>query len=470
MTRRRHGFQKSLKDYIVPITWGVLILILLISFFSWWNDSGAVETENKIWLSLELDGVNTNGSIVYPGWDKKDLSTDSNLYKWEKVLIQNGSVTLKTQDETTFKLNKNWEFKYGEWWEYTLFSSDLWVMNKSKLDVNMRYAQVMIWEESIVSFSQNEVQSTIYLLKGFAEVSNLVGNSTVLASGEKLVIERQEASDKDVDLSGKKWFIDDYFKSSDWFIRNNGTAYLEKDEGTHESKTSTWQMNQPWIVGKSSYLVFDNLLDESNISTASLNISWLFTGEDIAKITLNGISANLNKEKNTFQFSNISVWKRENDLIFKIYDDANDLLEKFVFIVYYNQWVDNSVKDISTGAFSVKTFDVDGTQFTFTSPSSKNTYTTYESFVTIRWKVLASGVASVTINWYKLNSFNGSTWRYHADTKYDNLKNGTNVYEVRYFDINGKVLYTNYYTIIKKEENTEIKSTQKISWEVDITE
>jgi hypothetical protein len=37
------------------------------------------------------------------------------------------------------------------------------------------------------------------------------------------------------------------------------------------------------------------------------------------------------------------------------------------------------------------------------------------------------------VNDYKLSSFNGSTWRYHASTDNNNLADGTNVYEIKYF-------------------------------------
>jgi hypothetical protein len=45
---------------------------------------------------------------------------------------------------------------------------------------------------------------------------------------------------------------------------------------------------------------------------------------------------------------------------------------------------------------------------------------------------------------------------------YNNLKEGTNVYEVQYFDKNNKLLYTNNYTIVKKS-NTPKKEVKIMS-------
>jgi hypothetical protein len=60
----------------------------------------------------------------------------------------------------------------------------------------------------------------------------------------------------------------------------------------------------------------------------------------------------------------MSVENRENDFVFKVYDDANDLLSKFVYVIYYNEAPANEAIKLK---FKVQTFDVDGSQFTFTS-------------------------------------------------------------------------------------------------------
>jgi hypothetical protein len=59
-------------------------------------------------------------------------------------------------------------------------------------------------------------------------------------------------------------------------------------------------------------------------------------------------------------------------------------------------------------------------------------------------------VASVSVNDYPLKSFDGTYWRYHANVAYNNLKTGTNVYEVKYFDKTGSLIYQNNFTIVKK--------------------
>jgi len=42
------------------------------------------------------------------------------------------------------------------------------------------------------------------------------------------MIERLNASKEDIDLSLLKEPIDDYFQASDWFVKNNGSFYMDK--------------------------------------------------------------------------------------------------------------------------------------------------------------------------------------------------------------------------------------------------
>lgn len=474
MNRRRSSWiQKNLKDYIVPIIWWILVIILIFSMFSWWSDTVEKNTntdiENSMWLEVKLDSDFASATVVYP-WDyKKEIESDISLYKWEKVIVKEWSLSIKST-ETNFKLNKLGELKYLESWDYALFSGDVWVDTKTSMNLDMRFWKISIWKGSNISVSQNEMGSTVYLISWFAEVSNLVWESTVLASWQKVTVSRSDASNNDLDLSLGKDNLDEYFLRSDWFLVNGGPSLLVKDDNEEDSEE---ELVKPQIVWSNKNLIlFNNLLDESNVSSSSITISWNFTDNEITKIVLNWTEAKINTELKTFKFEDIDVSKNENDLVFKVYDDANDILSRFVYTVYYDLAVNNNSNNWSSSAFKVKTFNVDGWQFTFTWPTSKSTYTTYDTFVTIRWKVLAEGIDQVKVNDYKLNSFNWSTWRYHADTKFNNLWEGTNVYEIKYYSW-WKIVYTNHFTIIKKSRTAPIadvtdKSTWTISWEATV--
>ncbi len=468
--RRRGTVEKWLRDYIVPIIWLLLVITLIFNAFSWSDNTNTdtnTQIENKIWLTVDLDWNNPESFISYP-WDHKEkIVGETMLYKWEKLIVKEWTANLSLASVWGFKLNKLWELKYLENWDFSLYSSDLWLNSINQVKVEMRFATVNVWENTHISFSQNEMWSTIYLISWFAEVSNKVWQSTVLADGQKITISRLDASKEDLDLSLLKSNIDDYYKQSDWFILNNWSSYLNIDENTDKEETATWKV----VNNNSDNLIsFSNLYDEANVSSDTITINWSFINDNISKIILNWKEATINKELKTFKFENVSVPNKENDFVFKVYDDANDLLNKFIYVIYYNG---GKIKDALNNKFNVQTFNVDGSKFTFTSIKDgivkqlnwKTTYVTYGDFLTIYWNVTTKWISRVEVDGYTLKSFKWSTWRYHPSIVNNNLNIWTNVYEVKYFDKNDKLVYTNHFTIIKKSTKQDIK---KISDEAQI--
>jgi hypothetical protein len=66
-------------------------------------------------------------------------------------------------------------------------------------------------------------------------------------------------------------------------------------------------------------------------------------------------------------------------------DASNDVLSKFVYTVYYNVGTTTTPNSNTSSPFgTTQTYDVNGSDFTFTAPTSNNTYTTSENFITIR--------------------------------------------------------------------------------------
>lgn len=483
MNRRRHGisFQKKIKDYIVPIIWVILVFILIFSIF-WWNDSEPdTNRENQTWLSIELEDESSEAIIEYSGWDRSTYEWDSDLYKWEKIIVREGRARiLNPENWLDFNISRLGEILYVDDWVYTHSSWEVWVDTESPVDINMSFANLKIWEDSHLSISQNEVSSTIYMVSWFAEVNNLVWRNTVLTWWEKITVSRTDASDEEVDMSLLKDSLDQFFLRSDWYILNNWDSYLDSGEDweswTWETSWSgeiswTWETSgtsqNSWNTSSwNRYLNFDNLIDESNVSSPNINIRWSYNEDIVTDFTVNWVSADLNPEEWTFELTWINTSNRVNDLVFKVYDDSNSIVSKFVYSVYYSDWQSSNNWGWWSGwGFDVQTFDADWEDFTFTSPTTTNTYNTTETFVTIRWQVFDERVDRVTVNDYELSSFDWSTWRYHADQDYNNLANWTNIYEINYFSWDNLV-FTNYYTIIKREAND--STSWVISWESDI--
>jgi hypothetical protein len=58
--------------------------------------------------------------------------------------------------------------------------------------------------------------------------------------------------------------------------------------------------------------------------------------ENINKITANNIEAKLDNTNKTFSFENLDTHNKQNDFVFRAYDDAGDILERKLITLYYN--------------------------------------------------------------------------------------------------------------------------------------
>jgi len=441
---RRNSVSKTFKDYLVPIIGGIVILLILFSLFSGDSDTATdttTTTENRIGSSLVLSD-SANAFIEYTGNKKEEILANRDVFKGEKVIIKEGSALLTSPTNTKINVNKLWELKLNEDGSYALFSGDIWVQAPAKTSINLRYGTVELMADTVASFTQNEVGSTIYILKGSAEAKNLSGQSVLLGAKEKVTISRSDASNAEVDLSLAKKNLDTFFQKSDWFIKNNGGVYLRE---VADETTSTGSTNTSSVSSISGLLTFTNLEDEGTVNTDTVTLAGTFISDDIGIITIDGKTATINTENKSFEVKGISTKQKENDLIVKVYSSSRELLSKEVFTLYYT-----GGQQEQEAIFKVENFSLDATKFQFISPK-QNPYTTAENVVMIEWRVPAGIVQKVVVNDFTLKKFPqyGTYWKYFANTEFGNLKDGLNIYKVEYFGKDGNLLHSNAFTIVK---------------------
>lgn len=449
MARRRNVVTKNLKDYIVPIIGVFIVLLILISLFSGWEENVEVQKENKVGIALNLDGQSTQGTIEYSNGDKLEINQDSVLMKWETINVSQWSLVLDIPEVGNARVSKLGIIDYNADGSFTHSSWNFWVNTSKALNVKMKFARVKMWENSHVSMSQNEMASTVYVISGFVEVENLVGQNTLVLPGEKVSITTINASNEDLDLKAQKEQIDDVFKNDDWYILNRGDSYINAGNDEDESDDETNSNIPATGISTSRVMLFDTIRDEATIDSSNITITGNYTDDNIVKITANNQEAQLNTQNKSFTFDNISTSKYQNDIVFRAYDDAEDILEKNLITLYYLAGESTG----ESGWYNLQNYEnVDASQYTFTAPSVNTTYTTNVGQVTIQGKVNNPDIANVLVNGYKLNSYaqNLWTWKYHAFENFNTLSKGTNVYDVEYLDASENVVYTNRYTIVWK--------------------
>jgi len=465
--RRNVDIQSTIKDYIVPIIGWIIVLIIIISFFRWWDDSVQIaQKENQTPTSIAFSSTETEAIIRYPGDSQENANETTPLYKWETIIVKEWSVSLTNPGWSIIALNKIAELKYNEDGSYALYSSDAWLTLEEDTSVSMRYANVAWKSWSVISLTQNEAWSTVYVLLWSAKVSNIAWISTNLVQGQKISISRLNASNEDLDIVSEKSTIDSYFKGSDWFIENNWYLAIQQANKEEDSETLTWTgvTEEVWTWDTGTYISFNRLRDEMNVDSNTFNISWTISDSKVWAITIDNKAVTLNIENKSFAIQELPLTAKINDIVVKIYDTDKNILEKKVYTVYTSaelkqeetpepevpaQTPSSETENTGLGA-SATNYEIDATKFAFTEPSTTNKYTTTGSEITIRWNTTAKGISKVKINWFELSSFNGSTWRYHAFERFDTLEEWTNQYRVDYYGTSGAIVYTDYYTIVKK--------------------
>lgn len=471
--RQNNAF--NIKDYIVPISIFILIFILIYIAFSWGENKNNEKTENiensNIENSIEINFWNesTNVEITALNNEKRTIKSGDNLNPWEGLFVKEWNILFNIQDKADLSLDKNGKILYKKNSKIKLESSSLWINTNSILDIEMKFAKVNIGENSIVNLEQNEWSSTIYLLSGKVEVINNWGMSTYLSPRKKIIISNKNAYSKELDMNLQIQDFDDFFKISPWFLKNNGSVFLnisDDNENISEAESFTEEEidENNVITNTSGLLKFNNIYDEWSVSSSSTNISWEFTDERIKKITINNKEAVINIDNKTFNVLDVNTSKKSNDIIIKIFDKEDTILSKYVYILYNNSKIQIDNLNNSYSKINIAPFPVKSSDFIISIPTVKNWKTTSNEN-TFFGTVKNPNVKSVTINGYKLKTFNWKTFRYHAHKRFWNLWYWINNYEIKYFDWNWDIILKKYVTIdkIKKEQN------KKISWEANLS-
>lgn len=469
--RRNVGFSKTLKDYAVPIIGWIIILLFIINLFTWNSNKKEVTIDNRTGIELSLSWDNSEASIIYSWWKENKIKDNSaSIYKWERIKIKQWTISFSLPSIWDFNLQKLWILEYKEDWTFFLHASDLWINTISQFNLNARYAHLNISENSSISVNQNEVATTIYVLKWTVEVSTLSWKQTILKKWQKINIWAKSTSKNDIDILLLKTNIDDYFKASDWFLKNNWDFYLLSEDIV----TSSWNLSSTWnTISKNTkwYISLENIWDESSVLTPTIDLVWSFEENNIWLITINNTEANISLINKRFELKAFLLKSSINDIIFKIYDKDKNLLWKEIYTIYYSWWW--KTKDVTNSITSNTdseqlTFKVDATNFVFTAPDISWKFTTTDSFVTIKWRTPPNTATKVTVNWYQLKSYIWTSWRYHADVNTNNLKNWTNLYDIKYYDKEGNIIFKTYYTIIKKKNSVIKKEATTYSDEASI--
>ncbi|MDP5039084.1 MAG: hypothetical protein NWP80_01400 [Candidatus Gracilibacteria bacterium] len=444
---------KTIKDYLAPIILLSIFSILLLNYLF----SGEQEVKNPVgddtFLTITLGDENSLGTIVYEKGDNVKISIDENkLYKTQKIKSDNGNIIINSFN-SELNLGNLGELKYVDNNNFNHISGNLWVEAEDDIVIDMRFSNVIVKKGSVVSLYQTDVSSTIYVLDGDLEITAGNNTKTFLAKGEKLTILR-DFSKTNTEVSTLVQPIDDFFKTQEWFIQNNGQFFLDRNitqniEETNENIDNSLNINSDVLLNTGNFIQFDNLSDQREITVSKLDIEGTIISTDVDRIEINGIRANILDNK--FSLIGFEFQNKVNDIVYRVYDINNNLLDRGVLTIYYSLGEETTN---SSGLAQVQNYPI-GTSTIYRIISPKeNPYTTSEKVIRIEGMVPAGNVHKIVVNGFQLTKFPklGTYWSYFANEDYGNLKDGINLYKIEYYGVEDTLLHEQTFTIIKKSQ------------------
>lgn len=457
--RRNKKLVRSLKDYMAPIIGGLLLIFIVYSLISGDETVEVPQDSGQQGMVIDLNPPDTEAYVEYTGGKKSKIESSwVQIFPWDKLSLSTvGSAKLSLGTDT-LHLNKLGNIAYNAGKTFTLYSSDLFVNTSSSMVFDLKYMKVSSsGENQAFNLTQNEVSSTIYVVSGNVEVQNSAGVSVMVGKWEKLSVMKNDANSKEVDLNGMKEMIDEYIKSDDWYIANNADSFLNQSTQTLSGSTTSSGETLSWVTvgGSSGFgVVSFDILDESDSDKEMIDVSGTLLDNLAYKIEINGIAADINPADRTFVAKWVKLTSRVNDIVYRVFDEGNKQIDKWVFTIYYSKATSTTSSDSQTNdpIASVENYSLAKSPlYTIVAPKS-NPYITSENNIRIEGTVPARTIEKIVINDFQLQKFpkNGTYWYYFANAEFGNLKEWLNIYKIQYYGEWNKLVYENTFTIVKE--------------------
>lgn len=453
MNRRRPVQTKSFKDYLIPVIGVVIFFAIVVNFIVRWGDEPVVKPEISAPKLEVVVPADVEAYVFYKNDDKEKIEGSFSLNQGERIHVKNGNLSI---DSKKLNLSANSEVAFSGDNKYTIMSWNVFASNAVPTEFEMVFANVVAWPSSVISLSQNAISSKISVLSWTASISLNSWDQYDVNAWEQSVILNSTSEIENLDTASLIKVIPDYELEDDWLVLNNASSFITNSSSDDDTEWENSDNLQSLISNKGREFVLFDTEDESSVSSTKLLLVWDILSNEVDKILVSGIEAQIDRAEATFSVE-INLTSKENDLVYKIYDEEDILLQKDILTIYSSTGSSSSSTVSALENTTLETYPINQ-EFWFTTP---NPASTTWGFYTIKGFVPANTVDHIIVNGYKLRQFSswGTTWRYHADETYGLLKDGVNLYKVQYYDTEGKLITTSLYTINKTsvETPTEVK-------------
>jgi hypothetical protein len=430
---------------------GAIILVLIVSKYI----SGSAWVQNKEG-SLMVSPLEQSVIYISREWkDKTKIKWEDYIYPDSDILSVEVWGAKVTGKSIVMDIDKNSELVYenesSTWVILSLTKWRAWIewLNWQSL-VKLKNLSVNVSGSSSILIEQNSLYSNVYVLNGSTEIQTKIGNKTVLAWNRIMIAWSDLIWDvsKLNDVIGS---IDQSIMQNPVFIRNWWEKLLEWLNSWSGITNSGMTISSSGSINSNTMqaVSIKYPVDWTLVNTATIIISGDIYSENVKRVTINDIDASVSPVNKTFTLTQFPIDKDIINLVYKAYDEKWNLLEKWVTTVFWS-------KSAQTGNNKLvpDNFPLENKDFKIVFPT-ENPYKTTENNVKVQGTVPKNMVKYIVVNDYKLQKFipNSSVWYYYANTQTETMKDGINLYNIKFYGNNEDLLYTQLFTIVKENKN-----------------
>lgn len=417
-----------------------------------WREKTEVPTDAHAFMTI----VPQDASVVFisPDGEKKtQITSTQKLFTNDAYMLVESGSAQGSISGTTLDIDEHTKISFKE----SSHTGDVFAMESGRIWVqwgdrgaiiSMKNITVQVPTDHIILAEKSRTDfDTVYAIKGESTIITPIGQYT-LKPKDRIMISTSDINNPQTRLTDLAQAIDESITQNTLFVRNNGSTYITSntevlwawDTSTGNILSGSGEAN---ILG-SRFVTITQPVDGSTVKTKAITVMGDIHNDAVRRVTIGDIDASVSPVNQNFILQEFALKDEINNIVYKAYDANNQILEKGVLVVYGPK---------NTGAVSTlvpQNSPISSKDFLITSPKS-NPYTTTDSYVRVQGTVPANTVQYIVVNDFRLQKYipNSTTWYYHANAEIGTMKDGMNLYTIKFYDANNTVLYTQLFTIIK---------------------
>jgi hypothetical protein len=396
---------------------------------------------------------------------KSRISTSEKLFATDKsVSVELGSAIAKSSS-MSIDIDKGSELAYksssASGNAISLTKWRIWISALTiPLSIEMKNYTIKAPAWSTLLVEQNGPFSNAYVLEQSVTIETSIGNKDVLAWSMVSIL-KTDLVKPAANISEWVGPIEGSIIEYPLFVRNHGAGLLwsmsqsQTQTGSQASWTLIWSgVMNPISSGANNAIEITAPKINTMTRDATIAVMGNILSKEVKRVTINNVDATVSPVNGTFVLQSVPVTGEVFDIVYKAYDANNTVLQVGVMSVFGSKSAAEA-----NGKLIPETFPVSAKDFRITAPTA-NPYSTTEGFIKVQGTIPKGTVDYIIVNDYRLQKFiaKSSSWYYFANMDTGTMKDGLNLYTIKFYSADNTLLYSQPFTIIKESKNATVSA------------